>query len=134
MKDLLNTIKGREAYRPVAPICLAEAATQVFDPGTSDPHMLFDHVVRPEWRQRVPAICHLDGTARVQTVTADQERDLFALLSAYERLSGIPLLCNTSANDHGRGFFPDVASAMRWGRVPRIWSSGSIYEYEGDRA
>ena len=130
MKDTLNAIKGREAYRPIAPICLAHAAPEVFEPGIPDPHMLFDHNVRAEWRARVPAICHLDGTARVQTVAMRDEPELFALLSAYERVSGVPLLCNTSANRHGRGFFPDVTSAMRWRRIPRIWSSGHLWEYD----
>lgn len=133
MKDELNAIKGREAYRPIAPICLAHAAPEVFAPGSPDPHMLFDHDVHAAWLPRVPAICHLDGTARIQTVTECEEPDLFALLTAYERLSGVPLLCNTSANEHGRGFFPDVASAMRWGRIPRIWSSGFLWEHD-DRA
>lgn len=132
MTSHLNEIKAREQYRPVAPICLAHRASEVFEPGTPDPYMLFDHVVRAEWQDRVPAVCHLDGTARLQTVDAGQEPRIFALLSAYERLSGIPLLCNTSANDLGRGFFPDVASAMRWGRIPRIWSAGTLYERTGE--
>jgi carbamoyltransferase len=128
MKDRLNDIKQREPYRPVAPICLAHRAPEVFDPGAADPYMLFDHEVRPQWRDRVPAICHLDGTARIQTVTREQEADIFELLTAYERLSGIPLLCNTSANRKGSGFFPDVRSAIDWGRIPRIWSEGRLYE------
>lgn len=132
MKDLLNEVKGREPYRPVAPICLAHHAAEVFDPGTPDPYMLFDHDVRGEWRQRVPAVCHLDGTARIQTVTRDDEPQIFELLMAYERVSGIPLLCNTSANRNGSGFFPDVASAMVWNRVPAIWSEGVLYERESD--
>lgn len=128
MKDRLNRIKDREPYRPVAPVCLEERATEIFRPGGPDPHMLFDHDVRSEWRSRVPAICHTDGTARLQTVTRESEPRLFELLCAYEAVSGVPLLCNTSANGSGRGFFPDVASAMRWGRVPTIWSDGVLYE------
>ncbi|MGN9907678.1 carbamoyltransferase N-terminal domain-containing protein [Phytohabitans sp. LJ34] len=128
MKDRLNEAKGREAYRPVAPICLEHRAADVFDPGTADPYMLFDHDVRPEWRSRVPAICHIDGTARVQTVNPRQSPEIHALLTHYADLSGIPLLCNTSANRGGAGFFPDLRSAAEWGRVPYIWSDGVLYE------
>lgn len=131
MKDLLNEIKGREPYRPVAPICLTEYGPEVFDPGTPDPHMLFDHYLRDDWKGRVPAVLHLDGTARLQTVNADDDPVLAAVLREYHRLSGIPVLCNTSANLNGRGFFPDVASAAEWGRVDRIWSDGVLFEREG---
>ncbi|MFF7994641.1 carbamoyltransferase N-terminal domain-containing protein [Kitasatospora xanthocidica] len=126
-KDALNRIKGREHYRPVAPICLVEEAPKVFDPGTPDPHMLFDHEVRPEWISRVPAIVHLDGTARLQTVAEEDDPVLAEILSEYHRLSGVPVLCNTSANLNGSGFFPDVASAIGWGAVDRIWSEGTLY-------
>lgn len=128
MKRTLNRVKGREPYRPVAPLCLEHRAAEVFSPGIPDPYMLFDHDVRAHWRERVPAICHLDGTARIQTVTAEREPKIFDLLSEYESLSGIPLLCNTSANNHGSGFFPDVASAMRWDRIPAVWSGGVLYQ------
>jgi carbamoyltransferase len=128
MRDELNRIKDREYYRPVAPICLKDEAPKIFAPGTPDPHMLFDHEVRPEWTGRIPAIVHLDGTARLQTVGPGDDRFLFAVLTAYHRLSGVPVLCNTSANLNGHGFFPDVASAMRWGRVPRIWSDGVLHQ------
>jgi carbamoyltransferase len=127
MKDLLNEYKERASYRPVAPICLEARAPEVFAPGSPDPYMLFDHEVRPEWADRVPAIRHLDGTARLQTVTADENPVVFELLTAYEALSGIPLLCNTSANFNGSGFFPDVRSAMEWGRIRLIWSDGTLY-------
>ena len=127
MKAKLNDIKIREDYRPVAPICLEADAPTVFSPGTPDPYMLFEHVVRPEAKERVPAIVHLDGTARLQTVNATQNDQIFQLLSHYKALSGIPLLCNTSANLKGRGFFPDVRSAMEWGRANLIWSEGLIY-------
>jgi carbamoyltransferase len=128
MKGTLNRIKGREAYRPVAPICLEHRSSEVFMPGGRDAYMLFDHRVRESWRSKVPAICHLDGSARLQTVSSSDEPVIFELLSEYEKRSGVPLLCNTSANLNGRGFFPDVASAMRWGGVPAIWSDGVLYE------
>ncbi|MFB6601798.1 carbamoyltransferase N-terminal domain-containing protein [Streptomyces noursei] len=127
MKEHLNRIKDREDYRPVAPVCLEHRAPELFSPGTPDPHMLFDHDTRVGWEAKVPAVVHLDGTARLQTVNDREAPFVHELLTAYERLSGIPLLCNTSANHKGRGFFPDVASAAAWGRVPAIWSEGRLY-------
>lgn len=126
MRDRLNEAKQREWYRPVAPICLEHRAPEVFDPGTPDPYMLFDHDLRPEWRDRVPAIMHVDGSARLQTVGPDNEL-MWRLLSAYEQHTGIPVLCNTSANFKGSGFFPDAESAMRWGRVRHVWSDGTLF-------
>lgn len=126
MKDRLNRIKLREGYRPVAPICLEQAGPQVFEPGTPDPYMLFEHMVRPDWLDRVPAIVHADGSARLQTVAPDNSV-LHEILAAYERASGVPVLCNTSANLPGSGFFPDVVSAAKWGGVERIWSDGTLY-------
>ncbi len=126
MRDTLNRLKRRESYRPVAPICLEEYAAEVFAPGSRDPYMLFDHDVRPEWLDRVPAIVHVDGGARLQTVDAANS-PTYELLRAYHRLSGIPVLCNTSANQPGRGFFPDPGSAMRWGQTRHVWSEGILY-------
>jgi carbamoyltransferase len=127
MKTVLNDVKKRESYRPVAPICLEEHAPALFSPGTPDPHMLFDHVVRPEWRDRIPAVLHLDDTARLQTVGRDDDATLRRVLVAYHERSGIPVLCNTSANLNGSGFFPDVASALAWGRVDMVWSENTLY-------
>jgi carbamoyltransferase len=127
MKQRLNELKGREAYRPVAPICLESRAPEIFAPGTPDPYMLFDHQVRPEWASKIPAVIHLDGTARLQTVTPEQNPVVARVLAEYALLSGIPVLCNTSANLKGCGFFPDVASAAEWGRVPHIWCDGHLY-------
>jgi|SRR5579864_2589905 len=126
-KKLLNEIKFREDYRPVAPVCLEEDAPAIFAPGSPDPYMLFEHTVRTAWAEKIPAVCHLDGTARLQTVTKTQNPDLYDLLSEYKQLSGIPLLCNTSANHKGKGFFPDIESAVGWGKVNQIWSSGCLY-------
>ncbi|MFH8445914.1 carbamoyltransferase N-terminal domain-containing protein [Streptomyces sp. NPDC018026] len=136
MKDRLNAIKNRASYRPVAPICLEERAAEVFDPGAPDPHMLFEHRMRPGWADRVPAVVHLDGSARLQTVRSTQDVASARVLAAYAEISGVPVLCNTSANLGGRGFFPDVASAARWGGTRYIWSDGTLYSdlAAGERA
>jgi carbamoyltransferase len=128
MKDTLNRMKRREDYRPVSPICLEHAAPQLFDPGTPDPYMLFDHWTRPQWRDRIPAVVHVDGSARLQTVNAAQNPVVATLLAEYQKLSGVPVLCNTSANFDGRGFFPDIESALRWGRARYVWSDGTLWE------
>lgn len=131
MKDELNRIKNRAPYRPVAPICLESAASDVFDPGGADPYMLFDHRLRPGWAERVPAVLHLDGTARLQTIRPDTPHTRVGrVLEEYKRISGIPLLCNTSANLAGHGFFPDVATATAWGGTPYVWSGGTLYTDE----
>ncbi len=128
MKDRLNDLKDRAPYRPVAPICLESQASQVFDPGNADRYMLFEHRLRPGWAQRVPAIMHLDGTARLQTIDPDLANNAASrILAEYWQLSGIPVLCNTSANLSGHGFFPDVASATKWGRTAYVWSAGMLY-------
>ncbi|MET4324042.1 nodulation protein NodU [Bradyrhizobium sp. RT5a] len=127
MKDYLNEVKLREHFRPVAPICLEDRAPEIFSPGTPDPYMLFDHQTRLEWRDKIPAVVHLDGSARLQTIPRNSQHNVTELLVQYEKLTGIPLLCNTSANHNGRGFFPDVASACHWGRVEHIWSDGLLW-------
>lgn len=127
MKNILNEIKIREPYRPVAPICLEKDAPKIFSPGSPDPYMLFEHKVREDWVNKVPAIVHLDGSSRLQTVNRKENKMVFDLLTYYKDISGIPLLCNTSANEKGRGFFPDVKSAMQWGRINYIWSEGVLY-------
>jgi carbamoyltransferase len=128
MKQRLNEIKLREWYRPIAPICLEERAPEIFDPGTRDPYMLFAHNVRDSWKERIPAVVHLDGSARLQTVSARENRVMAELLEAYTELSGVPVLCNTSANLKGSGFFPDANSALRWGKVRFVWADGTLYD------
>jgi len=134
MKARLNELKERAFYRPVAPICLASRASEVFDPGIPDPYMLFEHRLRPGWAERIPAVVHLDGTARLQTVDDTAPGSAVRILREYERLSGIPVLCNTSANLAGHGFFPDAATAARWGRVRYVWANGVLHTDEGRRA
>lgn len=128
MKNLLNIIKMREHYRPVAPICLEKRAPEFFSPGCPDPYMLFQHEVRSDWAKKLPAISHIDGTARLQTVSGSQHPLLYELLTEYEEISGSPILCNTSANYKGSGFFPDIYSATAWGQVNYIWADSVLFE------
>lgn len=130
MKELLNKIKDREQYRPVSPICIEERAQEFFTPGFPTPFMLFDHVINEEWRNKIPAVMHLDFSARLQTMNENDNPVFYKLLKEFERMSGVPILCNTSANYNGRGFFPDVCSAAEWGMVNYIWCNGYLYEKE----
>lgn len=128
MKHRLNDIKGRAHYRPVAPLCLESRAREVFDPGASDPYMLFEHRLRAGWADRVPAIVHLDGSARLQTIAPSKANTVAGrILQEYERISGIPVLCNTSANFPGHGFFQDANAATDWGRTQYVWANGVLY-------
>lgn len=133
MRDRLNNMKERAPYRPVAPICLQHRAPAIFSPGGHDPYMLFDHQVRSQWLERIPAVVHVDGSARLQTVGPDNGL-MYRLLTRYEQRSGIPVLCNTSANFNGSGFFPDAGSAMRWGRTRYVWSEDTLYQGEKNEA
>jgi carbamoyltransferase len=98
----MNAIKGREEFRPIAPMVLAERAPEIFDGVQPSPYMLFVHRVRPEWRDRIPAVVHVDGTARIQTVDSAEEPQVAAMLRAFERCTGIPVVVNTSFNTAGR--------------------------------
>lgn len=100
--ERLNAIKGREQFRPVAPMVLESRAEEVFEGPIPSPYMLFTHRVRPEWIDRIPAAVHVDGTARIQTVDPEREPRLGELLTEFERLTGVPVLINTSFNTAGR--------------------------------
>ncbi|HNV68908.1 MAG TPA: carbamoyltransferase C-terminal domain-containing protein [Candidatus Ozemobacteraceae bacterium] len=103
MRDLLNRkVKHREPFRPFAPSVLAEKATDWFDmPGRTDStdFMLFAYPARPDKRERIPAVVHVDGTSRIQTVRASSAPRYHSLISAFERRTGVPMVLNTSFND-----------------------------------
>jgi carbamoyltransferase len=102
MKDILNSrVKHRQAFRPFAPIVLAERAKEIFEGEEDSPFMLIAKRVRPEWRDRIPAVVHVDGTARVQTVREQTNPVLYSLLREFEALTGVPVLINTSFNVKG---------------------------------
>jgi carbamoyltransferase len=94
-------VKHRQAFRPFAPIVLAERAREIFEGEEDSPFMLLAKRVRPEWRDRIAAVVHVDGTARVQTVTEAGNPLLYRLLRDFEALTGVPVLINTSFNVKG---------------------------------
>jgi carbamoyltransferase len=114
MKDKLNRqVKHRQAFRPFAPVVLAERVDAIFEGEEESPFMLLVKSVRPEWREKIPAIVHVDGTARVQTVREDQNARLYRLLKEFEAITGVPVLVNTSFNVKGEPIVetPDDAIA-----------------------
>ena len=101
MKDILNRrIKHRESFRPFAPSILAEATGQYFERSHPSPFMTLAYPVRPEKRDKIPAPTHVDGTARLQTVTREANPRYHALISAFRDLTGVPVVLNTSFNDN----------------------------------
>lgn len=101
MRDRLNDIKDREDFRPVAPVVLEEEAGDWFVDAGASPFMLFVFDVRPEKAERIPAVRHVDGTARVQTITRSQHPLYYDLVKAFGRKTEIPILVNTSFNIRG---------------------------------
>ena len=117
--ERLNEVKGREQFRPVAPMVLADRAPFIFDGPLPSPYMTFTHRVREEWRGRIPAVVHVDGTARIQTVDRDAEPLVARLLEAFERRTGVPVVVNTSLNTAGRPIVDDPADVLElFGSAP----------------
>ncbi|MFI2428506.1 carbamoyltransferase [Streptomyces sp. NPDC018955] len=110
--ERLNDVKGREQFRPVAPMVLADRAAAIFDGPLPSPYMLFVHDVAPAWRDRVPAVVHVDGTARIQTVDPAREPLVARMLGEFERLTGLPVVVNTSLNTAGRPMVDDPRDAL----------------------
>jgi carbamoyltransferase len=117
--ERLNDVKGREQFRPVAPMVRARRAAELFDGPLPSPFMLFTHDVRGEWRERIPAVVHVDGTARIQTVDAREEPLVARMLAAFERRTGVPVVVNTSLNTAGRPIVDDPRDALEcFGSAP----------------
>ncbi|WP_324786860.1 carbamoyltransferase [Streptomyces sp. H51] len=117
--ERLNHVKGREEFRPVAPMVRAERAGELFTGPLPSPYMLFVHDVAAEWRDRVPAVVHVDGTARIQTVDERDEPLVARMLAAFERRTGLPVVVNTSLNTAGRPMVDDPRDALEcFGSAP----------------
>ena len=101
MRDIINTrIKFRERFRPFAPSVLEEAVDEFFTGAVPDPFMLQVYPIRPEQRARVPAVTHVDGSGRIQTVSRASNPRFWNLITAFQRKTGIPVLLNTSFNEN----------------------------------
>lgn len=109
--DRLNSIKRRESFRPIAPICLEESAFEYFDLHAASPHMLYFARVRANFLR---AVTHVDGSSRPQTVNQSQNPRMHALLDAFRKISGVGVLCNTSLNFNGAGFINRSSDLARY--------------------
>jgi len=111
MRDQINRlVKKREEFRPFAPAVIAERAADFFDLDVPSPFMLETVAVRPG--ASLPAVTHVDGTARVQTVSADVDPRFHALLARFGELTGVPVLLNTSFNVRGEPIIADEMDAL----------------------
>ena len=98
---------------------LEQRAAEIFDGPLPSPYMLFTHRVRAGWRERIPAVVHVDGTARIQTVSPLREPLVAAMLAAFERRTGVPVVVNTSLNTAGRPMVDDPRDALEcFGSAP----------------
>ncbi|MBW3614927.1 MAG: carbamoyltransferase [Actinobacteria bacterium] len=117
--ERLNDVKGREQFRPVAPMVLAERAHEIFDGVIPSPYMLFTHGVRREWAERIPAAVHVDGSSRAQTVDRTEEPLMAQVLDGFARRTGLPVVINTSLNTAGRPMVDDPRDALEcFGSAP----------------
>jgi carbamoyltransferase len=98
LRDRVNAVKRRSPWRPVAPSVLAEHSPEVFASGRESPFMIVSDRVRPEWRERLAGVTHVDGSARPQTVDPTVNPLYWSLLSAFHRRTGLPAVVNTSFN------------------------------------
>jgi carbamoyltransferase len=101
MKEILNRrIKHREIFRPFAPSILDESTADYFEKSHPSPFMTLAYSVKPEKRDKIPAPTHVDGTGRLQTVTREANPRYWQLIKAFENLTGVPVVLNTSFNDN----------------------------------
>lgn len=102
MQARLNEVKDREDFRPVAPVVLEEVAGEWFEGAHFSPFMLFVYDVKPDKKDKIPAVTHVDGTARIQTINRSQHSRYYDLLQAFYKKTGVPVLINTSFNTLGK--------------------------------
>jgi carbamoyltransferase len=112
IKDKVNLIKQRELFRPFAPVVLEEYADKWFDMDFNSPYM--QYAVKCLQPEKIPSVVHQDGTSRVQTVNKDQHPGLYAVLSNWHALTGVPVLLNTSLNIKGQPLLNDKLDIEKW--------------------
>ena len=101
MKDILNLkIKRRESFRPFAPSIIREAVSAWFETDYDVPFMLQVYQIRQEKRKLIPAVTHVNGSGRLQTVTEAQNPRYYCLIKAFEAITAVPIVLNTSFNEN----------------------------------
>lgn len=123
----LNEIKRREQFRPIAPVCLQEDALSYFGCDHASPYMLYTHQAKTD---ALAAVTHVNGTARIQTVSNRSNRELFDLLTAFKARTSYGVLCNTSLNFNGRGFIntiDDLAAYTQEHKLDGFVVGGQVY-------
>lgn len=102
MKDYLNEkVKHREPFRPFAPVVTSNEQFDIFDLKQDSPYMLLAAQVNEKFNNTIPSVTHIDGSARVQSVSSKKDPLVFKILKEFEKLSGVPVILNTSFNDNG---------------------------------
>lgn len=113
MKDKINRlVKGREAYRPFAPIIIADKVDEWFENAQPAPFMSYTLKWREHKQRQVPAVVHKDGTGRLQTVSSDSNPWLYSLTKAFDEITGVPVILNTSLNVMGKPIVHTVNDAI----------------------
>lgn len=126
-RDRMNKIKNREPFRPVSPIVTMEKANSYFHVRCPSPYMSFAVQAREQTRRLAPAIVHEDGTSRIQTVTAEENRMMYTLLGAIEAATGLPILMNSSFNLAGEPIVDtpeDAVEAFQKSRLDACYING----------
>lgn len=120
-RNRLNEIKCRQWWRPVAPIILEDEMNNWFENARPSPFMLQTFKIREEKRDRIPAVAHLDGSSRVQTVNEQNNQSgLYDVISAFFNKTGVPILCNTSLNDIGEPIINRIGEALNFALRKKI--------------
>jgi carbamoyltransferase len=135
--DLLNTRLDRTEFMPFAPVIAADKAAEVFDVNAVNAYacrfMTITCNVWPKWRDRIPAVVHVDGSARPQTIVRESNPLYFDIVSAFERATGIPVLVNTSFNVHEEPIVNtprECAQALLDRRIDFVVTQQAVYEAE----
>lgn len=133
--DLLNERLSRSEFMPFAPVITAEKAATVFDVSPVNAYacrlMTITCNVKPEWRQRIAAVVHVDGSARPQIIERETNALYYDILNAFERESGLPVLVNTSFNVHEEPIVNKPSECIRAlldGRIDFVVTTQGIYE------
>lgn len=133
-KLLLNQIKKRQWWRPIAPIVLADKCDKWFEEAYESRYMLHTFKVRKEKRTLVPAITHTDMSARVQTITEQENPELYQIIKKYDEMYKVPIICNTSLNDKGEPIINTLEETINFilrKRIKVAYFNGVRVEFKG---